>query len=206
MIKGATSYKETSLGILPRNKLIKLEIEGNKKGLEFIYSLKSSQRNKPIDVDLILKLHKVSYGWIFPKWAGKFRTIQVTFSGKEATEFYKIRELIINLCLDLKERIKSLPSKDESQYITKIVKTVSWFQHQFVLIHPFNDYNGRMARMLTILLLLKLKLPPIEIKVEKKNDRKNYIKAMQKADEGDYSNLESLIAEALEEGLSKFDK
>ena len=32
-MKGSTSYKETSFGIIPRSKLIKLELEGIKKGL-----------------------------------------------------------------------------------------------------------------------------------------------------------------------------
>lgn len=33
---GATSYKDTAFGIIPRKKLLQFEIEGTKKGLEYI--------------------------------------------------------------------------------------------------------------------------------------------------------------------------
>lgn len=203
MVFGATSYKDTKFGIIARNKLIKLEIEGVIKGLEFVKNI-SKNRNIDITPELIKKIHRKSFGWIFPKWAGKFRTIDVTFSGKEALEYYKINEAITNLCLDLSERIKHLPKKTNNNYLDEIVKLLAWFQHRFVQIHPFNDYNGRTARLLTTLLLLKFRLPSIEIKSQTINDRKTYIKALQKADEGDYTNLENLISNSLNEGLEKY--
>jgi len=203
MKKGATSFKDTIFGILSRQELLKLEIQGNKKGLEFISSLSDTAIRRDIDIQLILELHKISYAWIFPKWAGKFRTINVTFSGKEALEHYKVREAIMNLCLDLKTRINYLPKEGDDNYITEIIKLLAWFQHAFVQIHPFNDYNGRTARMLTTFLLLKFNLHPIEIKADNKQDRNIYINALQTADNGDYSQLEKLIEIALIESLSK---
>lgn len=205
-MKGATSYKDTKLGILPRQKVVKLEIEGIKKGLEYIFSRKSTDKNIEIDSVLICRLHEISFGWIFPDWAGKYRKIQVTFSGKEAPEYYKIPELIINLCNDLKERLKHIPDPSKESYIEDIVKLISWFQHRFVYIHPFNDYNGRTARMLTIIILLNLNLPPIEIEATSSKSRKVYISAMQEADEGDYSKLESLVAKALIDSLKRIKK
>ena len=101
----------------------------------------------------------------------------------------------------MKERLRYLPKREDKSFIIEAVKLLAWFQHKFVFIHPFQDYNGRTGRMLTILLLLKLKLPPTEIKVEKKTDRNRYIKAMQKADAGDISLLENIISETFLEGL-----
>lgn len=202
MKTGTTSFKDTLFGILPRQKVLKLEIEGNKKGIEFITSLGKTATKKHINIPLILKLHKTSYAWIFPKWAGKFRTINVTYSGKEAIEYFKVHEAVTNLCLDLKVRIDHLPAKKDDKYITEIIKLLAWFQHRFVQIHPFNDYNGRTARMLTAFLLVKFNLHPIEIKANTKKDRKIYINALQNADEGDYSQLEKLIETGLIESLS----
>jgi len=84
-----------------------------------------------------------------------------------------------------------------------MVELLAWFQHRFVVIHPFNDYNGRLARILTILILLNLNLPPIELKADTKADRQLYLNAMYKADEGNMNPLESLISEALTESLEK---
>lgn len=198
---GATSYKETALGIIPRSKLLKLEIEGTKKGLEYLYDLAKKRKNVDITPSLICKVHEVSFGWISPDWAGKYRTVQVTFSGKEAPQYFQVPELVLNLCDDLEERLKHFSRKDDGQFIVEVVKLLAWFQHRFVFIHPFKDYNGRTARMLTILILLKLDLPPIELKAETGSDRKQYLTALQKADKGNYSFLETLISQALSEAL-----
>lgn len=202
--KGATSYKETAFGIISRSKLLRLELEGTKKGLEYLYGLVKEQKSVPITPQLVCKLHGVSFGWIFPRWAGKYRKIQVTFSGKEAPPYYQIPELVTNFCKDLEERIKQLPNPDREGFIVEVGKLLAWFQHRFVVIHPFQDYNGRIARMLTVLILITLSLPPIEIKAESPADRKRYITAMQDADAGNFSTLEGLIGHALGETLEQF--
>lgn len=52
-----------------------------------------------------------------------------------------------------------------------------------------------------LFILLKLDLPTLELKVNREEDRKQYLAAMKKADDGDYSLLEQLIGEALTETL-----
>ncbi len=199
--RGATSYRETAFGIISRSKLLPLELEGTKKGLEFIQKILISNKQIAITPELILTIHNESFGWIFPKWAGKYRTTQVEFSGKEAVLFILIPEMITNLCADLEERIKHL-SSGAINYIEQVVELLAWFQHEFVLIHPFQDYNGRLARMLTTLILLKISLPPIELKITG-NGRRNYLEAMYAADGGDFTKLEQIIGNALNESLRK---
>ena len=60
--------------------------------------------------------------------------------------------------------------------------------------------------MLTILVLLILGLPPIEIKAASELDRKKYLESMYAADKGDYSKLETLIGNALNESLIQVSK
>lgn len=126
----------------------------------------------------------------------------MTFSGKEAIPFYQIPEMIINLCQDLNTRLLHLSPKSED-FIEQAVNLLAWFQHRFVFIHPFLDYNGRLGRMLTALVSLNLGLPPIEIKASSGNDRRNYLQAMYAADEGDFVKLEKIIASALNESLGE---
>lgn len=193
--KGATSYKQTAFGIVPREKLLALEIEGTQKGLKFVAQNYQSE----ITPEMILAIHKIAFGWIFPDWAGKLRTIRVEYSGKEAPLPHLLPQLVINLCADLNERLKHL----DHENMKVVVGLLAWFQHRFVQIHPFQDYNGRLARMMTILILLNIGLPPIEIKADTDVDRQKYLEAMYGADEGDYSKLELLIASALNESLVK---
>ncbi len=200
--KGATSFKETAFGILPRSKIIPLEAEGTKKALQYV--IKLSEKKTKITPGLIEAIHKVGFSFIFPDWAGKFRTVDVTVGEYEPPHFSKVAVLIKNLCDDLEERLKHTPlSKNQEQYLAEVISIMAWFQHQFVWIHPFKDYNGRVARLLTNLLALNFGLPVLEIKAETGADRQKYIKAMQAADQYNYSKLEKLIANALKESLEK---
>lgn len=54
--------------------------------------------------------------------------------------------------------------------------------YKFVLIHPFDDGNGRVARLLTNYVLMKKGFPPLVIK---SNEKKAYLTALNKADTGD---------------------
>lgn len=200
--KGATSYKETAFGILSRSKIIPLEAEGTKKALQYVIRL--SEKRVKITPELIQDIHQKGFGFIFPDWAGKFRIVDVTVGEYEPPHYSKIAVLIRNLCDDLEERLKHIPSlEDEERFLAEVISLLAWFQHRFVWVHPFKDYNGRLARLLTNLLVLNFGLPALEIKAETGQDRQKYIKAMKAADQHDFSKLEKLIAKALEENLKK---
>ena len=200
--KGATIFRETKFGILSRREIVKLEAQGIQRGLKLVSSL--ARKRVEITPELILSIHKKSFGWIFPKWAGKFRQIEVEFSGKQAPAFFQVPVMIKELCDDLRERLKHIPPKNQpEEFLRETVSLVAWFQHKFVWIHPFNDYNGRTARLLSNVLFLKFSLPTVEIKVESKKDRDIYIQAMWKADDGDHAPLEAIISQSLQESLRK---
>jgi len=198
--QSSTSYKETAFGILPRSKVVELEQQGVKKAQQYI--LKLVDKKIEITPNLICNIHKEGFEFIFPDWAGKFRVVDVIVGEYEPPHYSKIPEFIKVLCDDLAERLRHLLSfQNEEQFLAEVISLLSWFQHRFVWIHPFKDYNGRVARLLTNLLALNLGLPIIIIKAETGQDRKRYIGAMKAADKYDYSKLEKLIANALKEVL-----
>jgi Fic family protein len=80
-----------------------------------------------------------------------------------------------------------------------IVALASVFHHRFVHIHPFFDGNGRTVRLLMNVLLMKEGYPPAIIL---KNDRKKYYQSLNQANQGDYSKLLLLVAQALERSLN----
>jgi len=61
------------------------------------------------------------------------------------------------------------------------------FHYKFIRIHPFDDGNGRTARILMNFILMKFNFPPVIIKTE---DKANYFAALQLADAG---NIEAFI-------------
>ncbi len=110
---------------------------------------------------------------------------------------------MVDFCEDLKERLKHLSSIDEPSFLDSLVDLLSWTHHRFLWIHPFLDYNGRIARLLTNVILLKLGLPPIELNVETTQGRLKYIRALQAGDVGDMKPLQKLIRRAIDEAVAE---
>ena len=196
--KDETSYKQTAFGIIPRSKLIPLEIEGVKRAWDFILK-KRKEMKISITPQFIKKMHFVGFDWIFPGMAGKFRTVEVRVSDYVPPRYHQVPQLMKNYCQDIEERLKHLPSLNKANYLDELVDFLTWLHHKFLWIHPFKDYNGRIARLLINVVLLNLNLPPIELKIETKAGRKKYIQALKNADKGIFLNLEKLIRYAIEE-------
>jgi len=69
--------------------------------------------------------------------------------------------------------------------------SAAFFHHRFTQIHPFQDGNGRVARALASLILIKEGLFPL---VLTRDDKWNYIEALEAADAGDLRSLVKVLA------------
>jgi len=200
--EGETSYKETAFGIIPRSKLIPLEIEGIKKAWYFV--LKKRMKGKlPLTAKFLKEIHKVAFGWIFPSAGGAYRKIEVKVSKHMPPKFYLIPQLMEDFTKDLQTRIKHLPKIENENFLDKLIALIAWAHHRFLWIHPFQDYNGRIGRLLNNIILLNLDLPPIELQVETVSGRKKYVRALQNADNHDYTKLEKIIRSAINEAAEE---
>lgn len=72
------------------------------------------------------------------------------------------------------------------------------FHYRFIRIHPFDDGNGRTARILMNFILMKFGYPPVIIKTE---DKQNYFAALRQADAGIIEPFIEYIAENLVRSL-----
>ena len=68
----------------------------------------------------------------------------------------------------------------------------AWVHHSFTQIHPFQDGNGRIARLLASLILIKNGLLPFTVK---RNDKAKYISALEEADNNNPQKLVSFFAQ-----------
>ena len=84
-------------------------------------------------------------------------------------------------------------SEEETKELHPLILAAS-LHYKFVRIHPFDDGNGRIARLLMNYVLLKNDLPPVIIK---SNDKKNYLFALNQADTGNLDAFIEYIAEQL---------
>lgn len=91
----------------------------------------------------------------------------------------------------MKELMDWYHSEDGNKYpVIKAAKA----HHRFTEIHPFDDGNGRVARLWLNFILLRAGYPPLIIKSDRKKD---YLTALVKADAGDFSAFVQYIGNAL---------
>ncbi|GLU53693.1 Fic family protein [Dyadobacter frigoris] len=72
------------------------------------------------------------------------------------------------------------------------------FHYRFIRIHPFDDGNGRTARILMNFILMQFQFPPVIIKTEEKN---KYFFALRQADSGLIEAFVNYIADNLVNSL-----
>lgn len=111
----------------------------------------------PITRNYILQLHKILYSHMNNPIAGRTKTVQNYISatypdGHTETLFtplapYETPEALDRICEEYNRVIGNMELEP--------LIAIPIFIHDFLCIHPFNDGNGRMSRLLTTLLLYR---------------------------------------------------
>lgn len=103
---------------------------------------------------------------------------------------------------NMRELIGWLGPVSVSQRLNAIA-TASAAHIEFTQIHPFEDGNGRTARLLMVLILRRAGYP---IAIVTRDHRERYYAALDAADEdGNISQFVSLLTALLSDGLSRFE-
>lgn len=168
MSKTKPSYRETKFGVLSILEIEAMITDGVANVNAFLLR---DFENLPIGVKTANELHEKVAGYVF-KEAGNFRKSEVSVGTYEPPKFFQVPELMTNWEDDYNERRKHVKNQDEQ------IELLAWMMHRFLLIHPFFDYNGRVARLLGQLFLLQHKLPVSSFAGIKRTD---YASAMKKA-------------------------
>ena len=79
----------------------------------------------------------------------------------------------------------------------------AFLHHRFVAIHPFDDGNGRLGRILMNLVLMQVGFPPAIVKLKERTD---YYAALNQADKNEYEPIIEFVAEALLDSMNLYIK
>ena len=91
--------------------------------------------------------------------------------------------------------------EDSARGEKHVVEIAARFHHEFTAIHPFDDGNGRMTRLLTNLILMQAGFPPIVIRTQERNA---YIFALSKGDQGELEDITVFTADHLIEAMELY--
>ena len=152
----------------------------------------------PITKNYILQLHKIMYSHMNNPLAGQTKNVQNYISasypdGHSEILFtplapYETPEALDKICEEYNKVI--------GNFELEPLIAIPVFIHDFLCIHPFNDGNGRMSRLLTTLLLYRSgfyvgKYISLEAKIAK--DKDLYYDALSRSQDGWHEGTEDVI-------------
>lgn len=180
-------------GITISEKSIQDSIEVKNLGIAFDFFYELAQHDSPISENYIKQIHQLVVGNDPYLNAGNYRNVGVVITGSEHTPPepfevpFKMRELVdwLNENVDQENPI--------------ILAAVA--HHEMAKIHPFADGNGRTARLLLNLILMKKGYPICSIK---RTERPRYYEAMSEADKGNYHPIIEMVAEGSAELFAEY--
>lgn len=185
-VEGETPIDPSGLkrpgSIKNRRELAAAEAPNINKAILKYLALKPHRRSARFDYPWFLALHKEMFGdvWV---WAGTHRTHDVNIGVQH-----------LQIVEQLSALVKDLDSW--TGFGHSIADQACWLHHKAVWIHPFQNGNGRWARLLSNI-WEKLHDEPIvvwpdEVLGESSTVRAEYLAAIRRADAGDYSLLSEL--------------
>jgi excisionase family DNA binding protein len=194
-IEGNTlTLKETRLvireGITIRGKSLSEHLEAKNHPAAIAYV--ENMVNNPLEEQNVLELHRILFSG-FCEGAGSYRNCQVYIEGRDTMPppAFEVPQLI----KDLLDWLKSNPEE------LRPIELAAVFHHRFVEIHPFDDGNGRVGRLIMNLLLIKAGYPLTVIKTV---DRRRYYDSLQKADNANPRPIVNFVARCVEQSLDLY--
>jgi len=135
--------------------------------------------NEELSLQVIKKLHEFCFKET-KQFAGKFRNVNVVIRNSRGEVIHAGVEKF-NLMFALNDLVVWY-KKNKSRFRPLVLAAI--IHNQFEYIHPFQDGNGRVGRLLLNFILLEHNYPPISISLE---DRQEYYQTLQQ-----YSNSGNL--------------
>lgn len=156
--------------------------------MEYIRSKSSAELTK----ETILLLHQMLIGNIDDTIAGRFR---------KTGEYVRIGAFIAAPPEHIERRLEETLIEYSSDHISYFADKISKFHLQFETIHPFNDGNGRIGRLLINYQLYQLAFPGIIIRDKEKQIYYHSFKEYR--DDKKTKTMDKIIFLALMEALHK---
>ena len=120
------------------------EAVGHAKAYDYIYQITEKEGLEEED---ILALHRLFYQQIDAEKAGKYRDVKVYISGSR----YAV-SAVSKIPAEMQKLVKWYNDNEKKLHPVELAATL---HQRFVFIHPFVDGNGRVARLLMNLALLR---------------------------------------------------
>lgn len=167
-----------------------------KQAEDYVFGLYDAKHR--FSVNDICHMHKIWLGRVYP-WAGKYRAVDLT-KGIRFAHAKHVPRLMQTFETECLARYTPCDFKLGDE----LTKALAEVHVEFVLIHPFREGNGRIARLLATLMVLQAGKPILDFQsIQQGKGKQEYFKAVRAGYERDYAPMRKVIERILKQTLER---
>lgn len=185
------------LGIKDRKEMDRLEADRLRTALDKLLGVYSEKyRFREADIG---KIHRMWLEGIYP-WAGVYRRVNLS-----KDEFlFAAADQIPLLMADFEKGPLFRHTPCNFKSTERVVRALAEVHTELVLIHPFREGNGRVARLLATIMASQAALPVLDYTGIKGPKRAEYFFAVRKGLDKDYAPMERIFTQVIEETMKSY--
>lgn len=147
----------------------------------------------------ICYMHKQWLGSIY-KWAGCYRNVMMS----KGDFPFASPAYIPRLMEDFERDILHQYTPCTFDATEKVIEALATVHTELVLIHPFREGNGRIARLLSVLMAFQAELPYLDFSSIQRKKKEEYFAAVRAGLDRNYKPMEKVFSEVISRTSKKY--
>jgi cell filamentation protein len=170
-------------------------VESELLAVAYVDSLSWVDTTTRFSARLVTEMHRLWLGDLYPV-AGTYRTVDLAKNGFTFCHALYVPEQMVRF-----EREQLEGCTPCTGDLSDVAEKVARVHAELVLIHPFREGNGRLARWIADLMTMQAGLPPPQYDLKLKESKLTYYAALRKGFYGELKDLQALFVAWIESAL-----
>ena len=187
------------LGITSKREMSRMETRELFNATEVL--IKTIHRDQRFTSEAICHIHYMWMGSIYP-WAGHYRQVNISKGGFP----FASPAFIPKLMTEFEQTILLKYTPCRFNLRDDILQALAVVHVEFLLIHPFREGNGRLARLLSILMALQAGLPLLDFSGIKGKGKEKYFAAVRVGLDQNYQFMKQIFTDVISRTLRNYKK
>ena len=183
------------LGITRAREMNVIEIRALQSATD--HFIRQFDENHHFTAEDIRDMHRAWLGGIYA-WAGEYRNVNVS----KGDFLFAAADRIVALMSDFQRDILARRTPCRFSGRQDVADALAGVHVELVLIHPFRDGNGRIARTLAMLMALQAGLPQLDFTPLTGKQRTKYFAAIQAGIDRNYRPMAEIFTSLIERSLA----
>ncbi len=184
------------MGIKSEREMNEVESVALKQAEDYLFGLYDAKHR--FTAKDICNMHKVWLGRIYP-WAGQYRSVDLAKGIR-----FAYAKLIPELMKTFETECLARYTPCNFKSIEELAKALAEVHVEFVLIHPFREGNGRIARVITTLMALQATKPILDFNsIQQGSGKEQYFEAIRAGFDRNYEPMKKIIETILKKTLDR---